>query len=324
MGERGRYLIVADRLSFLDPVYDLGVCLSRELLRRGIPVDYLDLLTSDPGQAPQDFLSNLPVQEILSSDASARPFWELGPTRLAAVSEYGVVLQRKDPPVDEVYRRFHRPFEQAPPEVIQINRPPTIYELSEHLLPLRYPEYAAPTTVCSSLEELETAVRARTGQSVLKPTNTYCGMGVTFVPPDVDRSELNAFWDRWGPQAIVQPYLPAIRSSGDLRILTFNGRVLGSVLRVPPPHTPVANLHQGAIAARLDPSPRQLEACRRIAADLGPLGIHLIGIDFIGEHLTEVNITSPTLIVQINEVNGIRADVELVDELERMRTSKCW
>ncbi|MEJ2583295.1 MAG: glutathione synthase, partial [Acidobacteriota bacterium] len=80
----------------------------------------------------------------------------------------------------------------------------------------------------------------------------------------------------------------------------------------------LANLHQGATSARLEPTPRQLEACKVVAEDLNPLGLHLLGLDFIGEHLTEVNFTSPTTIVQINRVNGIRADVVLVDELERM------
>jgi len=80
----------------------------------------------------------------------------------------------------------------------------------------------------------------------------------------------------------------------------------------------LANLHQGAIASRLEPSAKQLEACRVVAEDLNSEGLHLLGLDFIGEHLTEVNFTSPTTIVQINEVNGIRADIELIDELERM------
>ena len=72
-----------------------------------------------------------------------------------------------------------------------------------------------------------------------------------------------------------------------------------------------------AVAARLEPTPKQLEACRVVAEDLNPMGLHLLGLDFIGEFLTEVNITSPTTIVQINQVNEIRADAVLVDELER-------
>ena len=255
---------------------------------------------------------------MLASDAGREPFWELGPERIAEVTEYRVILQRKDPPVDEGFISRTRHFESAPEEIVQINRPPATYELSEHTTALRYPEFAAPTAVCTSFEDIVQAVRSIDGEAVLKPENTYCGIGVTFVDQSVAEQVLHDYWDEWKPHVIVQPYLDAIESSGDLRILTINDRVLGSVLRVPADGSRLANLHQGAIAARLEPSARQLEACRVVADDLNSEGLHLLGLDFIGEHLTEVNFTSPTTIVQINEVNGIRADIELIDELERM------
>lgn len=315
-----RYLIVADSLADLNPEFDLGVCVSRELLRRGIAVDYMDMPAADAARSSESYLAELPVREILASDAGRTPFWELGPPRTAEVGDYGVILQRKDPPVDEHYISHTRHFEHAPENIVQINRPPATYQLSEHTTALRYPEYAAPTTVCGSADELVAAVRSLEGEVVLKPENTYCGIGISFVRPGESEERLRAYWDQWRPQVIVQPYLEAIESSGDLRILMINDRVLGSVLRVPAAGSRLANLHQGASAARLEPSPRQLEACRVVAADLNPLGLHLLGLDFIGEHLTEVNFTSPTTIVQINRVNGIRADIDLVDELERMRT----
>jgi glutathione synthase len=313
-----RYLLVADSLKDLNPEFDLGVCVSTELISRGIAVDYMDLPAANSDQPSETYLAALPVREVLSSDAGRTPFWELGPLRAADVGEYRVILQRKDPPVDELFRAHARHFERAPEDIVQINRAPATYELSEHTASLRYPEFAAPTLVCESLEDIVEAVRGQTGEVVLKPENTYCGIGVTFVHPDVAESELRAYWETWRPQVIVQPYLDAIETSGDLRILTINGRVLGSVLRVPATGSRLANLHQGASAARLDPTPRQLEACRVVAADLNPLGLYLLGLDFIGEDLTEVNFTSPTTIVQINRVNGIRADIELVDELEKM------
>jgi len=313
-----RYLLVADSLDDLNPEFDLGVCISTELLNRGIGVDYLDLPATDPALDTDDYLAHLPVREILSSDAARRPFWELGPQRTTSVDEYRVLLQRKDPPVDDGFISRTRHFEAAPEEIVQINRPPATYELSEHTTALRYPDYAAPTAVCTSFDEVVDAVRALPGEVVLKPENTYCGIGVTFVKPTVEDKVLQEYWEKWQPHVIVQPYLEAIESSGDLRILTINERVLGSVLRVPAGGSRLANLHQGATAARLEPTPRQLEACRVVAEDLNPLGLHLLGLDFIGEDLTEVNFTSPTTIVQINRVNGIRADIELVDELERM------
>lgn len=317
-----RYLLVADPVEALNPEFDLGVCVSRELIARGIHVDYLDLLASDVGLPSDRYLSSLPVREIRSSDAARSPFWELGPGREADVREYGVILQRKDPPVDETFIAYCRHFEEAPREILQINRPPATYQLSEHTLILDYPRYAAPTWTCSTAGDLVEAVRSQAGEAVAKPKNTYCGIGVAFFPPDIDEDVLESYFAQWGPEVVVQPYLKAIEETGDLRILTLNGRVLGSVLRVPRSGSRLANLHQGATAARLDPTQRQLEACRVISRDLESKGLYLLGFDFIGEHLTEINITSPTTIVQIGQVMGKRAEVDMVDELERMRLAQ--
>ena len=92
---------------------------------------------------------------------------------------------RKDPPVDEPFVARTRHFEQVPDHIVQINRPPATYELSEHTVALRYPEYAAPTAMCLNLDELVQAVRALPGEAVLKPENTYCGIGVEFFKPGV-------------------------------------------------------------------------------------------------------------------------------------------
>ncbi|MCP4895731.1 MAG: hypothetical protein GY906_02055 [bacterium] len=313
-----RYLIVADPIEALNPVFDLGVCLSRELVERSIKVDYLDLLASDRGRSPQSYLDALPVSEILAADAGAREFWVLGPKQERKITDYRVVLQRKDPPVDDVFKAYSHYFEHGPRQVIQVNRPPATYELSEHTVALEFPDYAAPTWVCTSFEELVDAVRAQQGEAVCKPLHTYCGIGISFYPSDVPVDALRPFWEEWGPEVIVQPFLKEIEESGDLRILTINQRVLGSVLRVPASGSRLANLHQGATAAALPPSSKQLEACAAVAEELNPMGLYLLGLDFIGDHLTEINITSPTTIVQINQVNNIRADKALIDELEIM------
>ncbi|MGD9253715.1 MAG: hypothetical protein PVG92_07255, partial [Holophagae bacterium] len=289
-----KYLLVADSLEDLNPEFDLGVCVSSELIGRGIAVDYLDLPATDPDRTSESYLAALPVRQILASDAAAQPFWRLGPRRTATVDEYRVILQRKDPPVDDAFISRTRHFEAVPEHIVQINRPPATYELSEHTAALRYPEYAAPTVVCESPEAVVEAVRKQRGEAVLKPENTYCGIGVTFVANDEASDRLESYWREWGPEVIVQPYLEAIETSGDLRILTLNDRVLGSVLRVPAQGSRLANLHQGAVASRLEPTPKQLEACRVVAEDLNTMGLYLLGLDFIGEDLTEVNFTSPT------------------------------
>lgn len=314
-----RYLLVADPVETLNPRFDLGVCVSGELLRRGIPVDYLDLLATDATVSSEEYLNHLPVREILDADSSRKAFWKLGEERTVPVDEYAVILQRKDPPVDETFIAYSRHFEAAPAHIVQVNRPPATYQLSEHTLILDYPEFAAPTVICEAPEELLEAVKTASGEMVCKPKNTYCGIGIAFFQPKASPADLEAYWQQWGPSVVVQPYLKAIEESGDLRILTIDGRYLGSVLRVPAAGSRLANLHQGASARPLEPTPRQLEACRTISQDLALKGLYLLGFDFIGEHLTEVNITSPTTIVQINQVMGKRADIELVEELERLR-----
>ena len=317
-----RYLIVADPLDQLLPEFDLGVCVATELIARGIQVDYLDLLATDPATPASEYLGALPVRQVLSSDSSRQQFWELGPQCHRTIEEYGVVLQRKDPPVDEQFVAYCRQFMHAPDRVVQINNPAWTWRLSEHILATDYPDFAAPTWVCRSYHEFERAVRAQRDEAVAKPENLYCGIGVEFFNPQAPATALRAYWDQWQPTVIVQPYLQEIEETGDLRILVMNGRVLGSVLRVPAAGSRLANLHAGGTAARLDPTPRQLEACRVVADDLRDKGLYLLGLDFIGEHLTEVNITSPTTIVQINQVMGIRADHDLVDELEALRTQR--
>ena len=315
-----RYLIVADPVATLNPKFDLGVCVSQHLLARGIEVDYLDLVATDPDQPTDRYLKTLPVQPVRSADRFRTPFWELGPIHPASVEEYQVILQRKDPPVDERFVAYCRHFEKAPSRILQINRPPATYQLSEHTVHLRYPEYAAPTWVCETWPEFLEAVRRQSPEAVAKPLGTYCGVGVTFLPPDAEEPTLRAFWEKWGPRVTVQPFLKEIEETGDLRILTIGTRVLGAVLRVPQRGSRLANLHAGGRPAYLEPTPRQLEACRTIAEDLNSLGLYLLGHDFIGEYVTEVNFTSPTLVIQISDVMGKRADLELVEELERMRT----
>jgi glutathione synthase len=164
-----RYLIVADAIEDLNPTFDLGVCVSRELLERGIEVDYLDLFASDVSLPTERYLAELPVRRILAADADREVFWELGPPRTADVNEYRVILQRKDPPVDDRFVAYSRHFEGVPEHIVQINRPPATYELSEHTIILRYPKYASPTWVCSTFDEMVDAVRGIDGEAVAKP-----------------------------------------------------------------------------------------------------------------------------------------------------------
>jgi len=298
---------------------DTGVLLAAEILGRGIAIDYCDLSLADWRQPTSAYLARLPVAQILSVDPSATPAFRVSQPRTANVEEYSVILQRKDPPVDETYIGHARHFSAAPSHIVQMNHPDLTWRFSEHLLPQRYPDFAVPTFLCKSYEEFHHTVRSQKGESVAKPIHFCSGIGIEFFRGDAADADLKRYWEQWQPQVIVQPYLEEVTRSGDLRILVMNHRTVGWVLRKPKPGGRLANLHQGGSAHAGHPSPVQFAAAKAISADLCPKGLYLLGLDFIGDHLTEVNITCPSAVPQINQTMGIHAEVAIIDELEALR-----
>lgn len=317
-----RYLVVADSPERIQPKYDTSLRLSAELLRRGIEVDYCDVAQLDSSLDATTYLASLPVTELRAVDPKKTPFWERGHVRRASVDEYDVILQRKDPPVDDDFIAHAKLFAAAPKRILQINNPDENWRYSEHALPADYPGLSVPTRVCRNEQELLAAVRAHAGESVAKPYDECSGNGIRFFAQNAPETELSEYFRANLPAVILQPFVDEITKSGDLRILTMNGKIMGSVLRVPREGSRLANLHQGATAQRYVPSKAQNEAARLVAADLLKKGLYLLGIDFIGEKISEINITSPSAMAQINEVMNKRTEVELVNELESLRYRK--
>lgn len=325
-----KYLITADPIATFQPRFDTTLRLMAELRARAIDVDYCDLLACDPHRASADYLAALPVHSVVRADPARQPCVDLGPPRLADARDYAVLIHRKDPPVDALYRAHAAHFARLParlpvdttaaPGPLQINAPAEVLRHSEHLLAASFPDFAVPTTHCQDLPALIAAVRAQPLEAVVKPLGECSGRGIAFFAPSTPTPELAAYWAALADPdgVVVQPYQPAITTRGDLRILVMNRRVLGSVARIPRPGSRLANLHQGASVRPFDPTPRQLAAVAAVADALTPRGLYLLGLDFIGDLLSEINFTSPSALVQINEVSQTRAEVVLVDEIERL------
>jgi len=322
-----KYLITADPIATFQPRFDTTLRVIAELRARGAEVDYCDLLATDTTLPSSRYTAHLPVQAALDADPTRLPTVKLGPPRTADALDYDVLLHRKDPPVDARYRAYARHFATLPTSgPVQVNAPAEVLRRSEHLLAADFPAYAVPTVHCTDLDALVAAVRAQPREAVAKPLSECSGHGIVFFAPDTPRAELQGYWDMYGGTGVadldsgvvVQPYQDAITTRGDLRILVMNGRVLGSVARVPRPGSRLANLHQGASSRAFDPTPPQLAAVAAVSAALTHRGLYLLGLDFIGDLLSEVNFTSPSALVQINEVMDQRTEVALVDEIERL------
>lgn len=321
------YLVTADPVASLQPRFDTTIRVLAELLGRGVPVDYCDLAATDLSRPPADWLAALPVHAVEYADPSRTPCIGLAAPRLADAAAYELLLHRKDPPVDAAYRAWTSRF-AALAGPVQVNDPAELLRRSEHTLAAEaFPELAVPTVHCRDLAALEVAVRTQPTEAVVKPLYACSGVGIAFFAADAPLAALQDHWDMYagtGPEGqpdglVVQPYQPAIVDRGDLRILVMAGRVLGCVTRVPRPGSRLANLHQGAGFRAAEPTPRQLAAVDAIAGELTPRGLWLLGIDFIGDLVSEINFTSPSALVQIDEVMHRRVEVDLVDELERLR-----
>ncbi|MEO5667835.1 MAG: hypothetical protein ABIR96_07250 [Bdellovibrionota bacterium] len=315
-----RYLITGDPVRTIQPQFDTSLLMAHELLKRGFDVDYCDLFQTNLDQDSDTFLRNLPVQNILFADNADPCFIGLAPKRIVnAFEEYDVVLNRKDPPVDEFFIKTCKHLAHLPKRVVQINNPDQIWQQHEHLLPLRYPDFGAVTYVCNSYEEFVTAVRSCETEAVCKPHNECSGIGIEFHKPDAPESALKNFWEARKPTVVVQPFLKAIQESGDLRVLVMNGVILGCVLRVPKSGSRLANLHQGGSGVYFELTQFHRDVAHVVAKDLKQFGLHLIGLDFIGDKVTEINITSPTALPLINALSGTQGHIPLVDEIEKLR-----
>jgi len=315
-----RYLITGDPVKTIQPQFDTSLLMAHELIKRGIEVDYCDLFQTNLDQHSEDYLRALPVQNILFADNDDPCFIGLAPKRIAnALTDYDVVLNRKDPPVDDFYIKSCQHFSRMPSKVVHINNPDQVWRHHEHLLPLRYPDFGATTYVCESFEEFVKAVRSCETEAVCKPHNECSGIGIEFHKPDAPEDVLRKFWETRKPTVVVQPFLKEIETSGDLRALVINGVILGCVLRVPKKGSRLANLHQGGHGEYFELTDFHRDVARVVAKDLKQFGIYLIGLDFIGHKVTEINITSPTALPLINKLSGTQGHVPLIDEIEKLR-----
>ncbi len=247
---------------------------------------------------------------------------ECGPELLVELDEaFDVVLQRKDPPVDAAYVRATQILSLCRKSLV-LNRPESILSANEKLYTLHFPELMAETLVTRRVAELLDFMAALGGEMIVKPLDGRGGEGIFHLRTD-DRNLFSILEQSTSFQTrpvMAQRYLPEVRK-GDKRILLLDGESLGAVLRVPSERETRANLHVGgrAVAAQLDADDRRI--IETLAPALRRDGLFLVGIDVIGGRLTEVNVTSPTGMQEIDRLDGVRLEARVLDAVEeRVRT----
>jgi len=230
-----------------------------------------------------------------------------------------VVLMRQDPPFDMAYITATHILEHIHPATLVVNDPAHVRNAPEKLFVTHFPDLMPPTLIASHRGEID-AFRAEHKDIIIKPLFGNGGAGVFHVRPDDDNlgSLLEMFTAFSREPVIVQRYLPEIRQ-GDKRIVLIDGKAAGAVLRVPAAGEARANLHVGGRAMKTTLTAREREICARIGPALEERGLIFVGIDVIGDYLTEINVTSPTGIQEIGRFDNTNLAAQIWDAIEKKR-----
>jgi glutathione synthase len=308
-----RHLFIVDPLRGLSPDADTSVMFMREAARRGHDVATCDVseLTVGPGGLAWTSWVETRVRET-------RDWYEVGGAGRGSLGQFDVVWMRKDPPYDLNYFFSTHILDLVPPTTLVVNAPRGLREVTEKLFILRFPDVCPESLVSRSIRELLAFREKLGGEMIIKPLDGCGGAGVFHLTKDDRNVQALLELGTKGGTAyqIAQRYVPEVRD-GDKRIILVEGEPVGAVLRVPLHYETRANFHVGGTANKTTVTPREREICARIGPALREHGIVFAGIDVIGDWLTEVNVTSPTGIQEINRLDGVRLEKLVLDAVER-------
>ncbi|MFC4669872.1 glutathione synthase [Seohaeicola nanhaiensis] len=240
----------------------------------------------------------------------------LGESREVDLADFDVVWLRQDPPFDMHYITSTHLLDRLKQTTLVVNDPFWVRNYPEKLLVLNFPGLTPPTTIARDLDTIR-AFKARHGDIILKPLYGNGGAGV-FRLDENDRNlaslyELFTGFSR--EPLIVQKFLPAV-AQGDKRVILVDGEPVGAINRVPKAGETRSNMHVGGRPEKIGLTARDREICDTIGPLLREKGQVFVGIDVIGDYLTEINVTSPTGIQELERFDGINVAEKIWQVIE--------
>ncbi len=227
-----------------------------------------------------------------------------------------VVLLRQDPPFDMQYITTTHLLQRIHPQTLVVNDPVEVRNAPEKLFVLDFADLLPPTLITLDMQAI-LAFREEHKDIIVKPLYGNGGLGVFHLKPGDENlpSLIETFGLLYREPVIVQRYLPEIKQ-GDKRIILIEGEPVGAVSRMPKDGDSRANFHAGGAAQKTALNAREKEICDRIGPVLRERGLVFVGIDVIGDYMTEINVTSPTGIHEINRLDDVKLEAQFWDAVE--------
>lgn len=245
--------------------------------------------------------------------------YTLGDEAEVDLSTFDVVWLRQDPPFDMFYITTTHLLDRIQPGTLVVNDPFWVRNYPEKLLVLDFPDLTPPTMVTRDLEDLK-SFKAEHKDVILKPLYGNGGAGVfRLTPQDRNLASLHELFSANSREPLImQKFLPDV-SNGDKRVILVDGAPVGAINRVPAAGETRSNMHVGGRPEKVGLSERDLEICARIGPLLKEKGQVFVGIDVIGDYLTEINVTSPTGIQELERFDGVNIAEKIWEAIEAKR-----
>ena len=310
--------VLMDPIATIKPYKDSSFAMVLAAQARGWTLYYLemdDLYVRD-GQAYAS------LRELTVHD-NGDDWFTLGERRDGPLAELDVILMRKDPPIDTEYLYATQMLALAEAQgTLVVNRTQALREANEKLASTWFPQCTPPTLVTRDQTQLR-AFLAEMGDVIIKPLDAMGGASIFRVGSDdpnigVIFETLTEYGSRY---AMAQRFIPEI-SAGDKRILLVDGEPVPYALaRIPAKGETRGNLAAGGTGVGVELSDRDRWICEQVSPRLKAMGLMFVGLDVIGDYLTEVNVTSPTCIRELDSLYGLDIAGQLMDAIERKLTA---
>jgi len=308
--------IVMDPISRIDIKKDSSFAMLLAAQKRGWDLFYMEL-----NDLYMDHNKPMARMKILEVKEDLKKWYVLSEERTAYLSHLDVILMRKDPPFNLEYIYSTYILEHAQKRgVLIVNNPTSLRSVNEKFFITYFPDCIPPTRISRDMQILLNFVEEQNG-AIIKPLDSMGGDGIHHITKldNTTKNVLQSLTRNSSEYVMAQKFLPEI-VDGDKRILLIDGEPVPYALaRIPNENNSKGNLAQGALAKGMELSERDKWICQKVGSRLSDMGLIFVGLDVIGNYLTEINVTSPTCIRELDNIFHIDIGAQLMDTIEKRK-----